>query len=979
MFPVGTIINGSYRILALLGSGGMGAVFKAYEEKQAREVALKFMYRDIAADQISSRRFLQEGEILASIGHPNVVKVFSLETDAETGLPFLIMEYFPGIGLTEFLREFQQDPFWLIKTFLDLCDGVRAIHVKNVIHRDLKPDNVLVNTRGNLKIIDFGIAKAARRQTQTGIALGTSLYMSPEQCEGRANITYKSDIYSMGVAMWEVLTGKTPFCAEDDSSDPFLAVVVKHLTAPVPAENLAGTRFGPLFADLLIPMLAKVPEKRPDIDFIIEYLLHLREKHFAHSDSAFMRFTPAGAPMESPFGSFCRFQDTASGQPALILTITAPMSRSEEEIQERVHRLMRVRHFSVAGILQKGFDKASNRHFLAMEPPGTIPLVTLRDALRQDRAFLLKFLVQVLEGMKAIHDVGEFHGYLHPSLVGFNDDEDVRISGFPMIPVPLSKPKPGKPAWNYLAPELLTEDGSGGPAADVFAAGVIFWELLFGNLPPPVPVQAKSGKGRTGIATDDTLTMNAVSAKDPLFPFLASLCRMIRPEPSKRPTVGELLSLLRSLYAESGTSRRDRTKIKDRCLVLTRNKTVCSLLNATLLEFGFRSLETKSLEELFRVSATGPAIAWFIDLDSIRSTVAEIMGRARRVAPDARIILLAGRFPSDLVNTCLQHQVTALLVKPLLVPRLVQVISALSEEPELIEGENLLAPWELTEPEPVHAGTSRHNVLFFECPLCQERFGCMQNKPGAIEIRGTESDFCPICTAGNVPELYAVVVCPACHYANFSGRFQKPPADAYAVGGFLTPARRECRTKMAFTLDFLGKRGFFEGRRSFELAAAGVQELEPADFHRFAGELFLKASWLCRRYGKALEEAEYQARALECVMTLYQPYLRIGTQFPGMNAVSKKLKPGQDVLKERAVLVNAFLGGELSARLGLNEQAEFYFDQAFELPFFPRFALLARHINKAFRDFKNRKAGKYPAQSPNFGTEASKPTSPARG
>ena len=975
MFPVGTLINGCYRIQALLGTGGMGAVFKAFEEKNSREVALKFLYREAAADQISSQRFRQEGELLASIRHPNVVKVFALEFDVGSGLPFLIMEYFPGIPLTEFLRDVPRDLFWLLKTVLDLCEGVRAIHEKNIIHRDLKPENVLVNPRGDVRIIDFGIAKAGRRQTQTGTAMGTSLYMSPEQCEGRPSITYKSDIYSLGVMLWEILTGHPLFYADDESSDPFLAVVVKHLTAPVPVEVLSQTTFGELFSALLLPMLAKNPEERPEIAFITDFLVRLREQYFEKSGIAFQRFSPTGTMVESPFGRFGAFTDTATRRPALVNLLSAPAPWPEGKIQARVHRLMRVRHFSVADILQNGFDAASKTHFLAMEPPGSRPFDSFRKTLRQDRAVLLKFMLQVLEGLKAIHDSGECHGHLHPSRIGFNEDDDVRISGFPLIPIPLPPSETEGKTRTHIGPELASGEVRASPAADVYSAGVIFWELLFGERPLSLRPQARSESETTGASPDEAPTLNGISTADPLFPFFSLLERMLEDDPLDRPVVGDLLSLLRTLDIEARVSRKPGSKARDRGLILSQDRTVSALLHATLLEAGFRSQRAKNLEEIFRYAAEGPSIAWFIDLDRAGSPVSHLLARCREVAPDAKIILLARLFPEELVQTCQEYQVTVLLEKPLVAPRLAKVMNILREEPEFMETSSLFLREDLPEAPAEPKEKSRHQVLFFECPICRERFGSMQNKPGMTEIRGTESDFCPICSGGHVPELYAVVVCPSCHFAGYAGRFRPGTINPFLAEKFLEPAGREPLEKIASGLDFLGTRGFLEGRRSFELAATGAQSLSGNEFHRLASELFLKASWLCRRFGKALEEAEYQARALESIMALYQPYLRIGGHFPSWAAIRKRLKTGQEPLNERAVLVNCFLGAELSARLGLTEQADFYFTEIFELPFFQRFTLLARHINTAFREFKNLAGRKYPRQIPSFGTATADPPS----
>jgi len=233
MLSVGTIINENFRILASLGEGGMGSVFKAFDEKASRIVALKFLHRDFAQDSVGVRRFLQEGELLATIKHPFVIEVFSLETDMATKLPFLIMEFFPGKSLKEFQDEFILEPIRVVNVFLELLDGVKAFHAKKIIHRDLKPANILINSAGNLKIVDFGIAKGSKRQTQTGIALGTPHYMSPEQCEGKPNITYKSDIYSLGVVLWEMLTGTPPFESKRPRTPPMIFLQSFSSTSPL--------------------------------------------------------------------------------------------------------------------------------------------------------------------------------------------------------------------------------------------------------------------------------------------------------------------------------------------------------------------------------------------------------------------------------------------------------------------------------------------------------------------------------------------------------------------------------------------------------------------------------------------------------------------------------------------------------------------------------------------------------------------------
>jgi hypothetical protein len=159
---------------------------------------------------------------------------------------------------------------------------------------------------------------------------------------------------------------------------------------------------------------------------------------------------------------------------------------------------------------------------------------------------------------------------------------------------------------------------------------------------------------------------------------------------------------------------------------------------------------------------------------------------------------------------------------------------------------------------------------------------------------------------------------------------------------------------VALDLDFGGERGLVEGCRSYELAALTVEELAPLEYDRQASGIFLKGAWLCRRLGKPLMETEFLSRSLECLVRLYHPYLLLSSRSPGWEAAQERLKPGQKPLSERAVVVNGFLAAELSARLGLAEQAEFYFEQVFGLPFLSRYPLLSRHIHAAYRTFKFR-------------------------
>lgn len=955
MFSNGTIINGNFHILAPLGSGGMGAVFKAFDNRRSRVIALKFLHRDFSMDPASVSRFRQEGEILATIRHPRIVEVFSLETDEKSGLPFMVMEFFPGESLMKFHNEFSRNPARLINVFLDLLDGVQAFHAKNIIHRDLKPANILINEAGDLKIVDFGIAKGSRKQTQTGMALGTPHYMSPEQCEGMPNITYRSDIYSLGIVLWELLTGSPPFEAPEDASDAFLAIVMKHLITPPPIERLQKNPTAALFSDLLAGMLEKKPAKRPDIDAIIRAFQDVKEKLLNRTDSLSMRF-PLGLLLQrGPFGEFRQSLDTKTNTQVLVQVIQGGSACPEKEIAQRLERLREVRHPGVCRIIHQETDRREERHLLVMESPDGQPLTQAWDSLGQDHNAASLFMLKILEELAAIHERGVIHGNLNPAFIGIGEKSEARISGFPMSLTPqLNREKSGA-GGKYLAPEQW----KGGPltaATDIYSAGLIFWELLFKQLPASLSgtgdVQATLSERTVG----ETMSMRTLSPQNPLFSFLEHLMEMIRPDPASRPALADLLAVLgkvRSAFHQSAPKMESRESRQ--CLLLTKDETLVTLFGVTMKEFDFRFRRAGSYDEIARLSSTELTVAWFIDLDGFFKSVPEITSLALKAAPEAKVVFLATRFTREIAEECMGQMANGLLAKPLVVPRLVQTLNSLSEEPELVESEHFipLRAGESDVPSPELKGNP-HHILFFECGVCKERFGTIQYKPGAFECHATDTDFCPVCREGINPEMYAVVVCPFCLYANFAGRFQRSVFSPDAVEKFLEESSLQRRMKIAQNLDFQNERTLTEGVRSFELAALAASELEPLEYDRLAAGIFLKTSWLCRRQGKPLMETYFQARALESIMQLYPPYLLLSSRFPGWEAVREKLKAGQILLSERAVLVNGFLGAELSARLGLDEQADFYFDKVFGLPFLSRFPQLARHVHTAFRKFKDR-------------------------
>jgi tRNA A-37 threonylcarbamoyl transferase component Bud32 len=202
-------------VLEIIGVGGMGAVYKARQSKLDRLVALKILSSDLAGDPAFLERFEREARVLARLNHPNIVTVF----DTGTAGPFayLIMEHVDGVNLRQAMQAGRFTPTEALTLVQDVCAALKFAHEKGILHRDIKPENILIDARGQVKIADFGIAKLLGEHdleqvtlTQRGFVLGSPHYMAPEQLESPENVDQRADIYSLGVVLYELLTGELP-------------------------------------------------------------------------------------------------------------------------------------------------------------------------------------------------------------------------------------------------------------------------------------------------------------------------------------------------------------------------------------------------------------------------------------------------------------------------------------------------------------------------------------------------------------------------------------------------------------------------------------------------------------------------------------------------------------------------------------------------------------------------------------------------
>mgnify|MGYP002682577895 CR=1 FL=1 len=252
---------GRYEIIGVLGRGGMATVYRARHPGLGQEVALKVLHSHLAADPSFVGRFQTEARAVAGLRHPNIIRV--LDFDFINDTYFIVMEYIAGETLAERTARFAEQGQYpdlpeAVRLFTPLCSALDYAHRQGMIHRDIKPTNILLTQEGDPVLTDFGIARilGSARYTQTGFVVGSAHYMSPEQAQDLTSDP-RSDLYSLGVVLFEFLTGRVPF-----EGDTTATVLLKHLTASVPAARPLNPKLPEGIEEVLSIVLAKEPEGR---------------------------------------------------------------------------------------------------------------------------------------------------------------------------------------------------------------------------------------------------------------------------------------------------------------------------------------------------------------------------------------------------------------------------------------------------------------------------------------------------------------------------------------------------------------------------------------------------------------------------------------------------------------------------------------------------------------------------------------------
>ncbi len=255
---VGDVLSDRYELEELVGTGGMSSVFRAHDRLLDRKVALKILHDHYLADADYVERFRREARAVAALSHPNIVTV--IDRGEHEGKQFIVFEYVAGENLKQLIKRRGPAP---VSTALELgiqiARGLSFAHQQGLVHRDVKPQNVLLNGNGEAKVTDFGIARSLDVQhgmTQTGTVLGTSDYIAPEQAQGQ-RVDEHTDVYSLGIVLYELLTNEVPFPGEN-----FVAVAMRHINEPPPSIRDKRPDVSPRLEAAIHRAMAKVPEDR---------------------------------------------------------------------------------------------------------------------------------------------------------------------------------------------------------------------------------------------------------------------------------------------------------------------------------------------------------------------------------------------------------------------------------------------------------------------------------------------------------------------------------------------------------------------------------------------------------------------------------------------------------------------------------------------------------------------------------------------
>ncbi len=314
---IGQTLSGRYKIDELLGQGGMSAVYKAYDPNLKRVVAIKLVHSHLSSDPEFVKRFEEEASVVASLRHPNIVQVYDFNSDQ--GINYMVMEFVPGETLQERLKRLNASQRRMpleeaLKITIDICEALSYAHKRGMVHRDIKPANIMLDVNNQAILMDFGIVKiiGGTMHTVTGAVMGTARYMPPEVVRSEP-ADQRSDIYALGITLYEMLSGKPPF-----EANSAMTVMMMHLNDPIPDIRPLRADLDPQLMPVLMKALAKDRDQRyastDEFAAALKRILFNFEKKTGAAHESEPTVFPAAVPVPSQPLVSPEYRATPSGQ-----------------------------------------------------------------------------------------------------------------------------------------------------------------------------------------------------------------------------------------------------------------------------------------------------------------------------------------------------------------------------------------------------------------------------------------------------------------------------------------------------------------------------------------------------------------------------------------------------------------------------------------------------------------------------------------
>jgi serine/threonine protein kinase len=491
----GTVI-GHYRIVEKIGAGGMGEVYLAEDTSLNRQVALKFLSPHLCQDADCRTRFKREAQAAAKLNHPNIGTIY--EVGEFNGRPFFAMEFVEGLSLRELIENGSLTDERAVDLAIGICEGLSKAHQTGVVHRDIKPGNILLDADGRPKVVDFGVAsiEGYDRLTRTGSIVGTVNYMSPEQVRGEVT-DHRTDIFSFGTVFYEMLTGKLPFPGEMHAAVMYSIVNEEPTPLHVHRDDIRKP---------LDSVIAKALQKDPDSRYqnFRELIGDLQGDSATTISAGIKRKAVVVFPFErfgtviSHYAVIERIGEGSTGevylaedtelQRRVALKFLPPNLSVDANFRARFKReaqaLGRLNHPNIVSIYE--VNEFQGRPFYAME---YIQGQFLRDLMRDRKLRLEQIIdiaIQLCEGLNKAHQAGVIHRDIKPANILVDVDGRAKIADFGLAIVqdgePPSNVDSNSSVNSYMSPEQQRGEEAD-YRSDIFSFGAVFYEMLTGSKP----------------------------------------------------------------------------------------------------------------------------------------------------------------------------------------------------------------------------------------------------------------------------------------------------------------------------------------------------------------------------------------------------------------------------------------------------------------------------------------------------------------